>query len=79
MFQEECQAQILGEHISNVLHSGNSKYFNFTFLNLLSDVMIADLNMLNPFLHYGILSIEDCSMAVTIDRDIWHVFSKFAK
>jgi len=79
MFQEEHWAQILGEHISNILHSGNGKYFNFTFLNLLSDVMIADLNMLNPFLRYGILSIEDHSMAVTIDRDIWHGFSEFAE
>jgi len=79
MFQEEHQAQILGEHIGNILHSGNDEYFNFTFFNLLSDVMIADLNMLNPFLHYRILSIEDCSMTVTIDRDIWHGFSEFTK
>ena len=79
MFQEEHWAQILGEHIGNILCSGNSEYFNFTFFNLFSDVMTADLNMLNPFLHYRILSVEDCSMAVTIDRDIWHGFSKFAK
>jgi len=80
MFQEEHQAQILGEHISNILHSGNSEYFNFTFFNLFSDVMIADLNMLiNPFLGYGILSIEDGSMAVTIDRDISHGLSEFAE
>jgi len=79
MFQEERRAHILGEHIGNVLCSGNGKYFNFTFLDLLLDVMIADLNMLNPFLCYGILSIEDRSMAVTIDRDIWHGFSKFAE
>jgi len=74
MFQEECQAQIFGEHISNILHSGNSQYFHFTFFDLFSD-----LNMLNPFLVYGILSIEDRSMTVTIDRDIQHGFSKFAK
>ena len=79
MFQEKHRAQILGEHISNILCCGNGEYFNFTFFNLLSDVMIADLNMLNPFLCYGILSIEDRSMAVTIDRDIRHGFSKFAE
>jgi len=79
MFQEECQAQILCEHIGNILCSGNGKYFDFTFFDLLSDVVIVDLNMLNPFLCYGILSIEDCSMAVTIDRDIWHGFSEFAE
>jgi len=73
------QAQILGEHIGNVLCRGNGKYFNFTFFDLLSDVMIADFNMLNPFLCYRILSVEDRSMAVTIDRDIWHGFSEFAK
>jgi len=76
MIQEECWAQILHEHIGNVIHSGNGEYFNFNFFDLFSDVMIADLN---PFLHYGILSIEDCSMAVTIDRDIRHGFSEFAK
>jgi len=79
VFQEKCRAQILGEHIGNVLCHGNGEYLNFTFFDLLSDVMIADLNMLNPFLSYGILSIEDHPMAVTIDRDIWHGFSKFAK
>jgi len=79
MFQEKCWAQILGEHIGNILHCGNSEYLNFTFFDLFSDVMIADLNMLNPFLCYGILSVEDRSMAVTIDRDIWHGFSKFAE
>ena len=79
MFQEKRRAQILGEHIGNILCSGNGEYFYFTFLNLFSDVMIANLNMLNPFLCYRILSIEDCSMAVTIDRDVWHGFSKFAK
>jgi len=79
MFQEERRAQVLGEHISNVLCSGDSEYFDFTFFNLLSDVMIADLNMLNPFLCYRILSIEDCSMAVTIDRDIWHGFCEFSE
>jgi len=77
MFQEECRAQILGEHISNILCSGNSEYFNFTFFDLLSDVMIADLNMLDPFLCYRILSVEDHSMAVTINRDVWHGFSEF--
>ena len=79
MFQEKHWAQILGEHIGNILCRRNSEYFNFTFFNLLSDVMIADLNMLNPFLSYGILTIEDCPMAVTIDRDIWHGFSKFTE
>jgi len=79
VFQEKHRAQILSEHIGNVLRRGNSEYFNFTFFDLLSDVMIADLNMLNPFLCYGILSIEDRSMAVTIDRDIWHGFSEFAE
>jgi len=79
MFQEEHQAQILGEHISNVLCSVNSEYFDFTFFDLLSDVMIADLNMLNPFLGYRILSIEDCSMTVTIDRDVRHGFSEFTE
>jgi len=79
MFQEKCWAQILGEHIGNVLCRGNGEYFNFTFFDLLSDVMIADLNMLNPFLGYRILSIEDCSMAVTIDRDRRHGFSEFAE
>ena len=38
MFQEECQAQILGEHIGNVLHSGNSEYFDFTFFDLFLNV-----------------------------------------
>ena len=79
MFQEEYQAQILGEHIGNILHSGNGEYFDFTFFDLLSDVMIVDLNMLNPFLYYRILSIEDRSMAVTIDRDTRHGFSKFTE
>jgi len=79
IFQEERQAQILGEHISNVLHSGNGEYFNFTFFNLFLDVVIVYLYMLNPFLHYRILSIEDCSMTVTIDRDVWHGFSKFTE
>jgi len=79
VFQEKRWAQILGEHIGDVLHHGNGEYFNFTFFDLFSDVMIADLNMLDPFLHYGILSIEDRSMAVTIDRDIWHGFSEFAE
>jgi len=79
MFQEKRRAQILGEHIGNVLHCRNSEYLNFTFFDLLSDVMIADLNVLNPLLCYGILSVEDRSMAVTIDRDIWHGFSEFAK
>jgi len=79
MFQEKRRAQILGEHIGNILCSGNGKYFNFTFFNLFSDVMIVDLNVLNPFLCYGILSVEDRSMAVTIDRDIWHGFSEFAE
>jgi len=79
VFQEKCWAQILGEHISNVLCSGNGEYFNFTFFDLFSDVMIADLNMLNPFLCYGILSIEDRSMTVTIDRDIWHGFAEFTE
>jgi len=79
MFQEECWAQILGEHISNILHSGNGEYLNFTFFNLLSDVVRVDLNMLNPFLYYRILGIEDCSMAITIDRDVRHGLSEFAK
>jgi len=79
MFQEKRRTQILGEHIHNVLHRGNGEYLNFTFFDLLSDVMIADLNMLNPFLCYGILSVEDRSMAVTINRDIWHGFSEFAE
>jgi len=48
MFQEECRAQVLGEHIGYVLRSGNGKDFNMAFLDLFSDVMIADLNMLNP-------------------------------
>ena len=68
MFQEECWAQILGEHIGHVLCSGNGKDFDMVFLDLFSDVMISHLNMLNPFLHYRILSIEDRSMAVTVDR-----------
>lgn len=79
MFQEERRPQILGEHIGNVLRSGNGKDLDMAFLDLFSDVMIADLNMLNPFLSYGILSVEDRSMAVTIDRDIRHGFSEFAK
>jgi len=79
MFQEECWTQILGEHIGNVLCSGNSEYFDFTSFNLLLDVVIADLNVLNPFLSYRILSVEDCSMAVTIDRDVWHGFSELAE
>ena len=79
MFQEERWAQVLGEHIGYVLRSGNGKDLNMAFLNLFSDVMIADLNMLNPFLCYGILSIEDRSMVVTIDRDIRPGFTEFTK
>jgi len=79
MFQEERRSQILGEHIGNVLRSGNGKDLDMAFLDLFSDVMIADLNMLNPFLSYGILSIEDRSMAVTIDRDKRHGFSEFTE
>jgi hypothetical protein len=79
MFQEKRWSQILGEHIGNVLRSGNGEYFDFTFFDLFSDVMIADLNMLNPFLSYGILSVEDRSMAVTINRDVRHGFSEFAE
>jgi len=79
MFQEERRAQVLGEHIGYVLCSGNGKDLNMAFLDLFSDVMIADLYMLNPFLRYRILSIEDRSMAVTIDRDIRHGFSEFTE
>ena len=79
MFQEERRAQIFGEHIGHVLRSGNGKDLNLAFLDLFSDVMIAYLNMLNPFLCYGILSIEDRSMAVTIDRDERHGFSEFTE
>jgi len=79
MFQEERRAQVLGEHIGYILCSGNGKDLNMAFFDLFSDVMIADLYMLNPFLVYGILSIEDRSMAVTIDRDIRHGFSKFTE
>jgi len=79
MFQEEHWAQVLGEHIGHVLCSGNGKDLDMAFLDLFSDVMIVDLNVLNPFLCYGILSVEDRSMAVTIDGDIRHGFSKFTE
>ena len=79
MFQEECRSQILCEHIGVVFRCGNGVNFNLAFLDLFSDIMVAYLNMLNPFLGYGILSIEDSSMTVTIDRDIQDRFPKFSE
>ena len=79
MFQEERRSQILGEHIGHVLRSGNGKDLDLAFLDLFSDVMVAYLDMLNPFLCNGILSVKDRSMAVTIDRDIRNGFSEFSE
>ena len=79
MFQEERWSQILCEHIGVVFRCGNGVNFNLAFLDLFSDIMVAYLNMLNPFLGYGILSVEDSSVTVTIDRDIRDRFPEFSE
>ena len=79
MFEEIVWSKVLGKHIRHVLIGRHVVELDVAEFNLLSDVMVAYFNMLDPLLGDGILRVENSTMTISIERNIWDRLSKFLK
>ena len=66
MTQEVNRAEILCEHIGNVVLCRDVVEFDRTQLNLFPDIVISDLYMFDTILGYRVLRVKDCTTAVAV-------------
>ena len=66
MTQEVNRAEILGEHVGNIVLCRDIVEFDHTQLDLFPDIVISDLYMFDTLLGYRVLRVKDCTMAVAV-------------
>ena len=66
MTQEVNWAEILCEHIGNIVLCGDIVKFDRSQLDLFPDIVISYLYMFDAFLGHRVLRVKDCTTAVAV-------------